>query len=211
MKNLKSKTSKDSNYHDYVIKDGEFVGEFEKMYQNIDDPWMQSVQPNRYFRNAGIIHIKNFDIKSILEVGCGLGYYVNRIYKETSIVPKSIDLSETAISRAKELFPHLDFELADVTKDIDSYKNLDAILLSEVIWYILPDLKALFKNLNASFKGKYLIVNQVFYKGSQKYGTEYFTDLKGFIDFVPFELLAYSESSATEDSTIETSTIFKIN
>ena len=82
--------------------------------------------------------------------------------KKTSIVPKSIDLSETAISRAKELFPHLDFELADVTKDIDSYKNLNAILLSEVIWYILPDLKALFKNLNASFKGKYLIVNQVF-------------------------------------------------
>jgi len=71
--------------------------------------------------------------------------------------------------------------------------------------------KSSLKNLNASFKGKYLIVNQVFYKGSQKYGTEYFTDLKGFIEFVPFELLAYSESSATEDSTIETSTIFKIN
>ncbi len=28
-----------SKYQDYVIKDGELVGEFEKMYQDFDDPW----------------------------------------------------------------------------------------------------------------------------------------------------------------------------
>ncbi|MDE0770859.1 MAG: class I SAM-dependent methyltransferase [Salibacteraceae bacterium] len=210
MSTPKSKKAENSNYHDYVIKNGKFIGDFETMYQNVNDPWMQSIQPNRYSRNAGIIHIKNFGITSILEVGCGLGYYAEWIYQETNIVPKSIDISATAVSKAKEKFPHLDFELADITKNIDSFKTREAIILSEVVWYILPNLKALFKALSESSKGKYLIVNQVFYKGSQKYGNEYFTDLQEFIDFVPFELLAYSESSAVKDTTIETSVIFKI-
>ena len=26
---------------DYVIKDGKLIGEFEKLYQNIEDPWNQ--------------------------------------------------------------------------------------------------------------------------------------------------------------------------
>ena len=29
-------------YQDLVIKDGKFVGEFEKMYQEFSDPWNQS-------------------------------------------------------------------------------------------------------------------------------------------------------------------------
>lgn len=27
------------DYHDYVIKNGGFIGKFEEMYQNIEDPW----------------------------------------------------------------------------------------------------------------------------------------------------------------------------
>lgn len=28
-----------SDYHDYVFKDGKFVGAFEEMYRNVGDPW----------------------------------------------------------------------------------------------------------------------------------------------------------------------------
>ncbi|MFN6039949.1 MAG: hypothetical protein ACK452_15880, partial [Bacteroidota bacterium] len=76
--------------------------------------------------------------------------------------------------------------------------------------YILPELNKLFEALNKNFKGKYLIVNQVFYKGTQKYGTEYFTNLNEFIEFVPFTLIGKCEATTINDSTIETSTIFKI-
>ena len=31
-------------YQDLVIKNGKFVGEFEKMYQEFSDPWNQSVE-----------------------------------------------------------------------------------------------------------------------------------------------------------------------
>ncbi len=40
-------------YQDLVIKNGQFVGEFEKMYQLFDDPWNQSKEGLRrkeYFK-----------------------------------------------------------------------------------------------------------------------------------------------------------------
>ena len=30
---------KKKKYQDFVIKDGKFIGDFEKCYQNFDDPW----------------------------------------------------------------------------------------------------------------------------------------------------------------------------
>ena len=52
------------DYHDYVIKDGKLVGEFEQMYQNVKDPWPESqvdmdnneasVAAKNYFKDSGI-------------------------------------------------------------------------------------------------------------------------------------------------------------
>lgn len=200
----------EKTYHDYVIKDGKFIGKFDEMYSEFNDPWTQSTQPNKYSRMAGIIHIKNFNIKTILECGCGLGYYADWIKHETNITPKSIDVSSVAIEKAKQLFPELDFEVADISNDLEKYKNYDCVILSEIIWYILPDLKKIYKVLEDNFKGKYLIVNQVFYKGTQKYGTDYFTNLNEFIEYTPFTLIGKCEATTINDSTIETSSIFKI-
>ena len=203
--------SEKKSYHDYVIKDGKFIGDFDNMYRDCEDPWTQSTQPNKYSRMAGIIHLQNFKINSVLECGCGLGYYADWIRKETGIIPKSVDISSEAIDKAKELFPDLDFSIADITKELDSFKELDCVMLSEIIWYILPDLRKLFDDLKEHFKGKYLLVNQVFYKGTQRYGTEYFTSLDEFIAYVPFKLVGRCEATLESDSTIETSTIFQIN
>lgn len=201
----------EKNYHDYVIKDGQFIGDFENMYKEVEDPWTQSTQPNKYARYAGIQNIKNFGIKSVLECGCGLGFYANWIQQETGITPKSVDLSEVAIERAKKLFPTLDFEVADITKELEQYANYDCVLLSEIIWYILPSLDSILEVLKENFKGKYLMISQVFYKGQQKYGTEYFTSMKELIDYIPFELLGQCEATLSTDTTIESTVIFKIS
>lgn len=200
----------EKSYHDYVIKDGKFIGKFDDMYLDVNDPWMQSSQPNKYSRMAGILHLKNNNIKSVLECGCGLGYYADWIFKETGIIPKSVDISVAAIEKAKILFPKLDFEVSDITKELVKFKHYDCVMLSEIIWYILPSLNDIFDVLKKEFQGKYLIVNQVFYKGSQKYGVEYFTNLEEFISYVPFTLIGKCEATAINESTIETSTIFKI-
>ncbi|NME72207.1 class I SAM-dependent methyltransferase [Flammeovirga aprica] len=200
----------EKNYHDYVIKEGKFIGDFETMYRECKDPWTQSTQPNNYSRLSGILHMRNFGINSLVECGCGLGYYAEWVYRETGIVPKSIDISETAIERANALFPHLDFKVGDITNSIENYKSYDCILLSEIIWYILPDLDQLFKTLKEHFSGKYLMVNQVFYKGTQKYGNDYFTSMEEMIKYFPFDCVAKVEATQKTDTTIETSVLFQI-
>lgn len=37
------------DYHDYVIKDGVFIGKFEEMYQKFDDPWHQIENMHLYY------------------------------------------------------------------------------------------------------------------------------------------------------------------
>lgn len=59
-------------YHDYVIKDGKFIGQFDEMYADFNDHWTQSIQPNKYSRMAGIIHVKNFQLTLFLNVGVAL-------------------------------------------------------------------------------------------------------------------------------------------
>lgn len=196
-------------YHDYVIKDGQFIGRFDEMYQKFDDPWMQSSQPNPYSRMATIINIQRFGIGSVLEVGCGLGHYSQAIFQQTGIIPTGIDVSETAITKAKSLYPHLQFGV-DTVDNLAHYKDLEAILFAEVTWYILDKLPAIFETMRQHFSGKLFLHNLVFYKGSQRYGTDYFTSLAEFIDYVPFPLLARVEGTTVNDSTIETATVFKI-
>jgi len=196
-------------YHDYVIKDGQFIGRFDEMYQQFDQPWMQDKQPNPYSRQAGILHLKQFGIQSVLECGSGLGYYSQEIYRQTGIIPQGIELSETAVSRAKTLFPHLSFT-ADRVENLARYPQVDAILFAELTWYVLPQLSDLFAIMAEHFPGKYFINNLVFYKNTQRYGTEYFTNLREFIDYVPFPVVGYCEATTEKDTTIETSSIFRI-
>jgi ubiquinone/menaquinone biosynthesis C-methylase UbiE len=199
-------------YHDYVIKDGKFIGKFEEMYKEYDDPWMQSQQPNRYSRKMAIMNIKRYGIKSIVEYGCGLGYYADWIFKETGIVCKSIDISETAIKRAKQKFPLLDFEVGDIKQlnQLGNKQNIDCILLADITWMILQDLDHINKELLEHFRGKYLINNFVTYKGTQKYGREFFTTTKEYIDYMPFKLIGYGEATTVDDHNIDSHTIFKI-
>lgn len=201
---------KRETYHDYVIKDGKFVGRFDEMYAKFEDPWHQSKQPNPFSRNAGILFIKKIKPKKILECGGGLGYYADCIYKETGIIPKSIDISETAIKKARKKFKHLDFEVYDLKKGLAPFKDYDCILFAEIMWYILDFLDTLLLDLKKHFKGKYLIINQVFYKGTQKYGNEYFTNLKELMDYMPFQCIGWCEATLEDDTTIETSSIYKI-
>lgn len=198
------------SYHDYVIKDGKFIGEFDKMYQEVNDPWMQSMQPNRIARYAAINFIKTFKIRSVLECGSGLGYFSNWIHRETGIVPKGIDISQTAVEKARQRFPELDFQVGNVVTDLHKFPAVDAILLSEILWYILPDLNAVLRELKQRYTGKHLIINQVFYKNTQRYGTEYFTSMKELTDFIPFPQVGFCESSNINETTVETATVYHV-
>ena len=205
-------------YQDLVIKDGKFVGEFEKMYQEFSDPWNQSeeVHYSSLSRRSVCYFLEKFDINSIVEWGCGLGKTVNYIKENTGkdLDILGIDISKTAIDKAKNFYPKLDFKVDNIL-NISQYNNFDCMFFSEITWYLLEEKKLdkIFNIMSKKFKGKnkFFIHNLVFYKGKvQQYGKDYFTTFEEFIEFCPFELLAKIEVDIHSSDCVETSAIFKI-
>ncbi len=201
-------------YQDLVIKDGKFVGEFEKMYQLFDDPWNQTKKgyvENSISRQIVVNYINSFEIKSLVEFGCGLGKTTNFIHSNTNVDILGVDISETSIKKSKKNYPNLNFNVDNIT-NIVKYKDYDCYFFSEITWYILEDnmIDIVFNTMKKKLKGKYFIHNLVFYKGQQKYGLDYFSNLKEFIDFCPFELIGKVEIDIKKSDCIETSSIFKI-
>ena len=201
-------------YQDLVIKDGKFVGEFEKMYQEFDDPWNQTKEgyvENSVSRQIVCNYINQYQINSMVEFGCGLGKTTNFISNKTNINILGVDISETSIIKSKKRYPELKFEVNDI-ENIDEYKDYECYFFSEITWYILEDNKIdkIFEIMKNKLNGKYFIHNLVFYKGQQRYGLDYFSSLDQFIEFCPFKLLGKTISEFEESDCSETSSIFRI-
>ena len=198
-------------YQDLFIKNGKYIGNYEKMYQLFDDPWRQLDDGhfNSISRYSVIYFINKFKIKSCVEFGCGLGKTMNFINSNTNVELLGIDISETSIKKAKEFFPELRFKV-DSIENIINYKSFDCFFMSEIGWMLLEDnlIDRIFDCMKEEFKGKYLINNLSFYKGQQEYGKNYFTNLQEFVDFCPFQLV--NKVEIENDSSFETSSLFLI-
>tara|TARA_B100002019_G_C21243819_1_gene587135 strand:+ start:936 stop:1559 length:624 start_codon:yes stop_codon:yes gene_type:complete len=205
-------------YQDFVIKNGKFVGEFEKMYQEFPDPWHQSeeIYYSSLSKRSVCYFIEKFEINSIVQWGCGLGTTTNYIKKNTNrdIDILGIDISETAINKAKKTYPNLEFKVDNVL-NVSKYDKFECIFFSSLTWYILKD-KTIDSVFNAMIKkfrdmNKYFIHVDNFYKGNvQQYGKEYFTSLEEFIEFCPFELLGKVQIDLERKNDTESAAIFKI-
>jgi len=201
-------------YQDYVIKDGKFVGEFEKMYKEFDDPWNQNSQgyvENSISRQVVCNYLRNLNIKSIVEFGCGLGKTTKFIFDNTGVDILGVDISKTSIKKSKSKYPELKFEVNDISNIIE-YNNYDCFFFSEITWYILENNKIdkIFDLMKKKLEGKYFIHNLVFYKGQQMYGLDYFSNLEQFIEFCPFKFIAKNYTEFEDTDCIETSSIFII-
>lgn len=206
-------------YQDYVIKDGQFIGEFEKMYQDCEDPWRQSQEAEQsYSRSDTVVTIKRLGLKNILEIGCGLGHFTNYLARSCdNIQIAGMDISATAIQKAAAKYPHLEFFQGNV-KDIDIIlkpRGVDTIIFSEIMWYILNNLDDVLRKIREYYKhesaGGYLIVNQTFYNGGQSYGKEFFTNEDEMIRYIGWDVV-FRAKAASADNTVsyETHTVFRI-
>lgn len=160
------------DYHDYVIKDGKFVGEFEQMYQNSEDtPWHQDQEDQWLDVRLALEFIRDlcpFDV--ICDLGCGLGYYLNRISCACGTNTCSIhglDISQTACSQAKTLSPSADFQQADLIRNVEGITipngNRRLFLMRGTLWYVCHKMDHLIENIGSlTTPGDYFLLTQNF-------------------------------------------------
>lgn len=131
-----------TRYQDYVIRDGKYIGRFEDMYRNAAEvPWHQDETVSAIFSDLTVAILKRRRIRSLLDVGCGMGYMAERLRREIPGLSRivGLDISETAITRATEMFPDIEFVSGTLeTRGIE--ERFDVVVSKDVLWYVLDNL-----------------------------------------------------------------------
>jgi SAM-dependent methyltransferase len=143
-----------TDYHDYVIKDGRLIGDFEGMYRHSSEvPWHQDQQTNAIDLKMTIAMLKGLGpFDEIHDIGCGFGYYLDLLQKQIPAAGFGYDVSETACKKAGELFPQSRFSVLDITRDALTAQGQARRLVSlrATLWYVFPHMEAVTRNLRAS-------------------------------------------------------------
>lgn len=130
-------------YHKYVFDSEErrFVGNFEEMYRAEDtagfDSWFE--RDLRLLRKTISLEILSaYNFNRIFEFGCGKGTFTHLLKKENNTIV-ALDVSETAVAKAKHSFPDIDFrpgDVADVAKIADAGEQFDLGLVMCTLAYV---------------------------------------------------------------------------
>ncbi|EIC22315.1 class I SAM-dependent methyltransferase [Thiorhodovibrio frisius] len=172
-----------SDYHDYVIKNGKLIGAFDAMYQHAADiPWHQDRTAHAIFSEidlAILAHFqRRFGLMTILEVGCGLGYFAERLHRKRGgggVQIVGMDISATAVDKAKSLFPEIEFQVVDLlgVNMLTNARTFDLVIAKEIFWYFLADVEQCCANM-ASLSHQYLYFSQSFPESSSFFGSDRF-------------------------------------
>ena len=156
--------------------------------------------------------IREYSLHNVVEVGCGLGKITNMLNGACAdAVITGVDVSETAINKAQKMYPQIKFKAANVRDISEEWSEYDGIIFSDIMWYILQDLEVVIQKLKENCAGKILMIKQVFYKGQQRYGTEYFTTQDEMINYLScFKMIGKETCNLEKNDFISTVTLFKI-
>jgi 2-polyprenyl-3-methyl-5-hydroxy-6-metoxy-1,4-benzoquinol methylase len=115
-----------------------FVSEYARV---VDDPWGLSWRPSqklRYVHTLELLDKIDRPIKSILDIGCAIGditFLLSKKYPHASV--KGMDFTESAIRRAQEKYPNLDFRIGSIFDAGQQFNGtIDLALCLEVLYYI---------------------------------------------------------------------------
>ncbi len=112
-------------------------------------------------------YLKASDFKSLLEIGCGNGWFTHLCTKE---VPHSIgiDVNRYELVQAKKAFPKTEFHYWDIFEPPPFSENFDCIVLNAVIQYF-QDFKATIERLSQFLNpdGEIHILDSPFYNSSE--------------------------------------------
>ena len=128
-------------YHKYVfdVNKRKFVGKFEEMYQNEDkngyDSWYQEDLTN-LSRQISLAILNRYNFSRVLDVGCGKGTFTHLLKKANNEVV-GIDVSETAIEKARAKYRNIDFKVLSVDELMKmQQERYDLVIMLEVLSYL---------------------------------------------------------------------------
>lgn len=187
-----------ADYHDYFIKDGQFIGEFEQMYRNIEDPHHCVALAGRLDNDLLLTiaeHVRG-EVRTALDIGCGLGKLTHRFQQKLpGAVVHACDISETAVSKAQAAYPECRFFVHTLGEKPLPFADgsLDLIQMAQVVWCILEVLQPVCDDLFRALRpGGHLAIQNGFYPSSdQKYGGDIVgstRDLNGFLTRSGFDV-----------------------
>lgn len=172
-------------YQDYVFKDGEYVGHFEEMYKNSAEiPWHQDKHVNAIFSDLTISILKHRKVKTMLDVGCGLGYLTARMKDEIPFLERivALDISETAIARAKQMFSGIEFCAGDLDT-VDGAETFEVVVSRDVLWYVLADLPSYLSRL-VRFSSHWVYIGQSFPERRPFFGDHLLPDATALLEYL---------------------------
>ncbi len=128
---------------------------------------LQKILINNFY-NYLISVVRDLEINSVLDVGCGEGFTLNKLYEE-KIGKKleGVDFLEKAVEIGKKLHPHLTLNRGDIYKL--GYKNdsFDLVMATEVLEHLEDPKKGLEELTRVSKKYLLLSVpNEPFFMGA---------------------------------------------
>ena len=154
----------------FVTPDGNFVGDFEAMYHNCEDPWLQSVQAFRSpLKKVILLRIAQLPQRRVIDIGCGNGTFTELIRTEADAEVLGLDVSPTAVPKARAKYPHCRFEVASTTQ-IARFADIKptAVCMCELTWCILDSFKEVLALLKENFPGALLFHTLTFYEPGER-------------------------------------------
>ena len=129
--------------------------------------------------------------KRILDIGCGKGRFTNRLNEVTSASTVALDTSSTAVSVARSSYSAVDFLVAKVPPLPFRDESFHLVVSAELLWYVLLEMPLLFKEIKRVLRpgGYYLIIQQFYNSGEQKYGREFMESPRDLLNLLPLQLV----------------------
>jgi predicted TPR repeat methyltransferase len=153
-----------------------FRGDFEGMYRDFADPWECVKNVSELRRDVALLLLlRERRFRRILDVGCGLGAFTERLRRANTATQEvlGVDISATAVAKARAQYPDCRFEVLDVARQPLPAGPWELVLLSEVVWYVLPQLGELLARIHLAMASDGVLFVQQFFPDSQRFGLEY--------------------------------------